>query len=102
MKAEGSGVKYIFNLRKEKEMKTCNCLCTNIGSDGHLRLSNEQLVDKRGKENKKFMKVRIIVVVVTLLALLTSAFCLTGCNTWKGAGKDIEKTGEAMQGSDKN
>jgi predicted small secreted protein len=47
------------------------------------------------------MKVRIIVVVVTLLALLTSAFCLTGCNTWKGAGKDIERTGEKMQGSDK-
>jgi len=45
------------------------------------------------------MKVRIIVVVVALLALLTSAFCLTGCNTWKGAGKDIESTGEKMQGS---
>jgi len=45
------------------------------------------------------MKVRII-VVVTLLALLTSVFYLTGCNTWKGAGKDIERTGEKMQGSD--
>jgi predicted small secreted protein len=43
------------------------------------------------------MKVRIIVVVVTLLVLLTSAFCLTSCNTWKGAGKDIERTGEKMQ-----
>jgi predicted small secreted protein len=46
------------------------------------------------------MKVRIIVVVVTLLALLTSVFCLTGCNTWKGAGKDVERTGEKMQGND--
>jgi len=42
------------------------------------------------------MKIRII-IVVTLLALLTSAFCLNGCNTWKGAGKDIENAGEAMQ-----
>src|SRR4030042_2505825 len=100
MKTEGLVVKYIFILRKEKEMKTCNCLCTNVGSDGRLRLSNEQFVDKRGKEQKKFVKVRIIVMVVTLLALLTSAFCLTGCTTWKGAGKDIEKTGEAMQGND--
>ena len=46
------------------------------------------------------MKVRII-VMVTLLALLTSAFCLTSCNTWKGAGKDVERTGEKMQGSDR-
>jgi predicted small secreted protein len=45
------------------------------------------------------MKVRII-VVVTLLALLTSAFCLTSCNTWKGAGKDVERAGEKMQGND--
>ncbi len=44
------------------------------------------------------MKVRII-VVVTLLALLTSAFSLTGCNTWKGAGKDVERAGEKMQGN---
>ena len=46
------------------------------------------------------MKVRIIIVVVALLTLLTSAFCLTGCNTWKGAGEDISRTGEKMQGSD--
>ncbi len=43
------------------------------------------------------MKMRII-VVVTLLVLLTSAFCLTGCNTWEGAGKDVERAGEKMQG----
>ena len=46
------------------------------------------------------MKVRIIVVAVTLLMLLTSVFCLTGCNTWEGAGKDVERAGEKMQGSD--
>jgi len=47
------------------------------------------------KETK--MKMRIIVVAVTLLMLLTSAFFLTGCNTWKGFGKDMETTGEKMQ-----
>jgi predicted small secreted protein len=46
------------------------------------------------------MKMRIIVVAVTLLMLLTSAGLLTGCNTWKGLGQDIETTGEKMQGSD--
>ena len=47
------------------------------------------------------MKMRIIVVAVTLLMLLTSAFFMTGCNTWEGAGKDVERAGEKMQGSDK-
>ncbi|GEM_PF-2463677 len=46
------------------------------------------------------MKMRIIVVAVTLLMLLTSAFFLTGCNAWRGAGKDVERAGEKMQGSD--
>ena len=43
------------------------------------------------------MKMRNIVVVATLLMLLTSVFFLSGCNTWKGLGKDVEKTGESMQ-----
>jgi len=43
------------------------------------------------------MKTRIVIVTVTLLALLAGVLTLTGCNTWKGAGKDIEKTGDAMQ-----
>ncbi len=89
-------------------MKTCNYFRTNVGSDGRLRLSNEQLLSGRRRLDRpphgatSRMKVRIIVVAVTLLALLTSAFFLTGCNTWKGAGKDIERTGEAMQGSDED
>jgi predicted small secreted protein len=45
----------------------------------------------------KKMKVRIILVAVTLLIGVTSAFFLTGCNTWKGLGKDVERTGEKMQ-----
>ena len=44
------------------------------------------------------MKVRKIVVVVALLALLAGVLAPAGCNTWKGAGKDVEKTGEGMQG----
>lgn len=43
------------------------------------------------------MKTRIILIVGTLLMLLTSVFFLTGCNTWSGLGKDVEKTGEKMQ-----
>ena len=44
------------------------------------------------------MKVRGIVMVVVLLVLLASVVVSAGCNTWKGAGKDVEKTGESMQG----
>lgn len=41
---------------------------------------------------------RIIIITVTVLTLLAGTLALTGCNTWDGAGKDIEDTGEAMQG----
>jgi predicted small secreted protein len=47
------------------------------------------------------MKLRSrIIVAVTLLALLACTFSLSGCNTWKGAGKDVERAGEKMQGED--
>lgn len=39
-------------------------------------------------------------MAVTLLTLLVGMFSLTGCNTWKGAGKDIQSGGEKMQGKD--
>ena len=32
-----------------------------------------------------------------LLALLAGVLVVSACNTWHGAGKDVEKTGEAMQ-----
>jgi predicted small secreted protein len=34
---------------------------------------------------------------ITLWALLAGVLAFSGCNTWHGAGKDVEKTGEAMQ-----
>ncbi len=43
------------------------------------------------------MKKLIILIAATLLIAMTSVFLLTGCNTWDGLGKDVEKTGEAMQ-----
>lgn len=44
------------------------------------------------------MKSRIVIVTVTLLALLAGMLSLSGCNTWRGAGKDVEKAGDSMQG----
>lgn len=33
------------------------------------------------------------------VALIVIGFVsMAGCNTWKGAGKDVERTGEVMQG----
>lgn len=44
------------------------------------------------------MKSRILIVTFILLTLLASMLPMTGCsNTWKGIGKDVEKTGEKMQ-----
>ena len=34
---------------------------------------------------------------LTLLVVLTAMLVLSGCNTWHGAGRDIERTGEKMQ-----
>ena len=44
------------------------------------------------------MKSRIAFVAATLALLLVVASFLSGCNTWAGAGKDIERGGEKMQG----
>ncbi len=46
------------------------------------------------------MKLRKCVVSLGLLGLVIGALCLGACNTWKGAGKDVERTGEKMQGHD--
>jgi entericidin B len=39
------------------------------------------------------------IMVRTLMAVLLVAFFATGCNTMQGAGKDIERGGEKIQGS---
>jgi len=45
-----------------------------------------------------FLKMRPILVTVTLLVLLAGMLSLSGCSgTWRGAGKDVEDVGEAMQ-----
>jgi predicted small secreted protein len=75
-----------LSLRKEQKMKNA------------ITIAERRCPDRPPHGTTSRMKVRIIVVAV--LALLTSAFFLTGCNTWKGAGKDIERAGEKMQGSD--
>lgn len=36
------------------------------------------------------------------LILLAAAIALTGCNTWHGFGKDVEKVGEKIQKSPNN
>lgn len=46
------------------------------------------------------MKTRIMIVTVTLLTLLAGMMTLNGCNTWRGAGKDVERAGEKMQGDE--
>lgn len=40
-----------------------------------------------------------ILMVRTLLAVALMAVFATGCNTMAGAGKDIERGGEKMQGA---
>lgn len=44
------------------------------------------------------MGLRRVFVAATLLLLLAVTLFATGCNTWNGAGKDIERGGEKMQG----
>ena len=39
-------------------------------------------------------KIKKVCIIIVILTLIMSA---TGCNTYAGAGKDIERTGESMQ-----
>jgi predicted small secreted protein len=36
-----------------------------------------------------------------LLTLIVGAFGLTGCNTFEGLGKDVQKAGETIEGAAK-
>jgi len=40
-------------------------------------------------------------MTVLLLVIILSSAILAGCNTVRGVGKDIEKTGEVIQGTTK-
>ena len=44
------------------------------------------------------MNARLINITWAMLGLLVVVFLLGGCNTWEGAGKDVERAGEKMQG----
>ena len=41
---------------------------------------------------------RILAKVVLVLAVVGMVVGAMGCETWKGAGKDVEKVGDKMQG----
>jgi predicted small secreted protein len=43
------------------------------------------------------MKLRKVFMAITLLLMLAATLIVTGCNTWHGAGKDVERAGESMQ-----
>ena len=38
-----------------------------------------------------------MIVSVTLLLMSMAMLFVNGCNTWHGAGKDVEKAGDSMQ-----
>ncbi len=44
------------------------------------------------------MKSGTAFVVGALLLLLVAASFVSGCNTWHGAGQDVEQVGDKMQG----
>jgi predicted small secreted protein len=44
------------------------------------------------------MKLRKAFVAVAVALLLVATLFATGCNTWRGAGEDVERAGEKMQG----
>ena len=43
------------------------------------------------------MKSRRMTASLALLLLTAAMLFLNGCNTWRGAGKDVEHAGEKMQ-----
>jgi predicted small secreted protein len=51
-----------------------------------MRASNDFQKERSMKTNKTFLSIVIVIVMA-----------LTGCNTFKGMGKDIEGTGQTIQ-----
>jgi predicted small secreted protein len=41
---------------------------------------------------------RLTCIGIGIIGVLVGVLASSGCNTWKGAGKDVEATGDAMQG----
>jgi predicted small secreted protein len=41
---------------------------------------------------------KTILKAAMIVALVGAGAACVGCNTWNGAGKDVQKTGEHMQG----
>jgi predicted small secreted protein len=39
--------------------------------------------------------------IAALLAVAFACTALTGCNTWRGAGQDVQKAGEKMEDAGK-
>lgn len=47
---------------------------------------------------KKLHDKQRVFTLLALLGLLAGGLILNGCNTWHGAGKDVERAGEKIQG----
>lgn len=58
--------------------------------EGNFR--NTRTAHRKGN----IMKRSLLVLASLLLAILVVS--TLGCETWKGAGKDVEHTGDSMQG----
>lgn len=54
-------------------------------------------LSRRG-QGECFVKPGTILMAETVLVVLLVILFMTGCNTWNGAGRDIERGGEIMQG----
>jgi len=39
----------------------------------------------------------LFIALTPLFLVFVVTLILIGCNTWRGAGKDVERTGESMQ-----
>ena len=55
----------------------------------HLQPSKVQITNNQGKSMKRLLFAFFAAVLLTV--------SITGCNTTRGAGKDIEKAGEGIQ-----
>jgi predicted small secreted protein len=43
------------------------------------------------------MRKHCTIISLTLLVMTAAMLLLNGCNTWHGAGKDVEHAGQEMQ-----
>ena len=70
-------------------------LMIRLAKDNGIKMSIDLMTGFPRESKKDLLKTLFL-----LVALIAPTWSIQGCHTWEGFGRDIERTGEKMQGED--